>query len=161
MHVPSSHYGLFFLRSPPPYVADFEGGGCATLTDMYSIQKESGPLWVLDADDNIIDGGGGTPTGYWLLTMDLRVHDGVTLIMHGTSVGGDCDVLRIRSDEDGDGAYVSGYGGEHFHELRGHGGSLSFMNTKVGSMGGRGSGGGSAVSLWGQAFLFAGYHHYR
>ncbi|CAN0540939.1 unnamed protein product, partial [Scytosiphon promiscuus] len=67
------------------------GGGCATLTDMYNIQKGSGPLWVLDDDDKIIDGGGGTPSGRWLLTMDLRVHDGVTLVMHGSSVGGDCD----------------------------------------------------------------------
>ncbi|CAN0447418.1 unnamed protein product, partial [Laminaria digitata] len=101
--------------------ADFEGGGCATLTDMYNIQKADGPLWVLDDDDNVIDGGGGTPTGRWLLTMDLRVVDGVTLSVHGTSIGGDADVLRIESD-----------GEDAFHEIRGHGGSLSFVSTKVG-----------------------------
>lgn len=88
---------------------------------MYVTQKGEGPLWVLDEDDNVIDGGGGTPTGRWLLTMELRIVDGVLLSMHGTSIGGDCDVLRIQSD-----------GGEDFHEIRGHGGSLSFRNTKVG-----------------------------
>lgn len=98
---------------------DFEGGGCATLTDMYNIQSGSGPLYTLDDDDNIIDGGGGTPTGRWLLTMNLRVLDGVTLYVHGTSIGGDCDVLRIESTDD------------TYHEVRGYGGSLSFKSTKV------------------------------
>lgn len=97
--------------------SDFEGGGCATLTDMYERYPDgNGPLQILDADDKIV---GGTPTGYWLLTMDLTVVDGVTLSVHGTSIGGDCDVLRIKSTSDS------------FHELRAHGGSLSFMSTKV------------------------------
>lgn len=87
---------------------------------MYEFQGDStdGPLYVLDEDDNIIPGG--TPTGRWLLTRDLRVTNGGTLLVHGTSIGGDCDVLRIRSD-----------GPSAFHEIRGHGGSLSFRSTKV------------------------------
>lgn len=87
---------------------------------MYEQQTSSsdGPLYVLDEDDNVIEGG--SPTGRWLLTRDLRVVDGATLYVHGTSIGGDCDVLRIRSD-----------GPDAFHEIRGHGGSLSFISTKV------------------------------
>ena len=100
---------------------------------MYDTQKGEGPLWVLDDDDNVIDGGLGTPTGRWLLTMNLRVHDGVTLSVHGTSIGGDCDVLRIKSD-----------GSDEFYEVRAHGGNLSFRNTKVGG-GGAGSGMGFSV----------------
>lgn len=86
---------------------------------MYAAQSntDDGPLYVLDEDDEIV---GGDPTGRWLLTRDLRVVDGATLYVHGTSVGGDCDVLRIRSD-----------GSSAFHEIRGHGGSLSFKSTKV------------------------------
>ena len=98
---------------------DFEDGGCATLTDLYNAQDESGPLYTLDDDDNIVDGGGGTPTGRWLLTTSLRVIDNVTLYIHGTSIGGDCDVLRIESTDD------------DYYEIRAHGGSLSFKNTKV------------------------------
>lgn len=100
-------------------MTDFEGGGCATLTDMYNIQKgDDGPLLVLDASDKVVSGG--TPTGRWLMTWDITVVDGVQLLLHGSAVGGDCDVLRIQSD-----------GSSAFHELRGHGGSLSFHSTKV------------------------------
>jgi len=98
---------------------DFEDGGCATLTDMYNAQSGSGPLYTLDDDDNVVDGGGGTPTGRWLLTMNLRVVDDVTLYIHGTGAGGDCDVLRIESTDD------------DYYEIRGYGGSISFKETTV------------------------------
>lgn len=86
---------------------------------MYNKQQENGlvgPLYVLDDSDEVIDG---VPTGRWLLDRDLRVVDGVTLSVHGTSIGGDADVLRIKST------------GSEYYELRGYGGSLSFKSTKV------------------------------
>lgn len=59
------------------------------------------------------------PTGKWLLKGELYIEDGSILYVHGTSIGGDCDELRIQSD------------GATFHEIRGHGGSLSFKSTVV------------------------------
>lgn len=80
------------------HLPDFQGGGCATLTDMYNTQSGSGPLYVLDSSDSVVSGGGGSasPTGRWLLTSGLQVLDDVTLYVHGTSSGGDADVLRIQ-----------------------------------------------------------------
>ncbi|CAN0064999.1 unnamed protein product [Pylaiella littoralis] len=99
----------------------FQGGGCATLTDMYNTQSGSGPLYVLDSSDSVVSGGGGSasPTGRWLLTSGLQVLDDVTLYVHGTSSGGDADVLRIQSTDD------------DFWEIRAWGGSLSFQDTTV------------------------------
>ncbi|CAM9449094.1 unnamed protein product [Scytosiphon promiscuus] len=98
--------------------AYFEGGGCATLTDMYNAQGGAGegPLYVLDEADEVTTG---EPTGRWLLDRDLRVTNGVTLYVHGLSIGGDADVLRIKSTS------------SEFYELRGYGGSLSFKSTTV------------------------------
>ncbi|CAM9458502.1 unnamed protein product, partial [Hapterophycus canaliculatus] len=99
-------------------ISDFEGGGCATFTDMYIAQGgDEGPVYVLDENDEVVPGG--EPTGRWLLDRDLRVVDGVTLYVHGTDIGGDADVLRIKSTS------------SEFYELRGYGGSLSFKSTKV------------------------------
>ncbi|CAN0489702.1 unnamed protein product, partial [Laminaria digitata] len=92
-------------------------GGCATLTTLYEGQGSDGELYILDADGEVT---GGDPTGFWLLSSDLRIVDGVTLYVHGTDADGDADILRIRSNGAGD-----------FYEVRGHGGSLSFKNTKV------------------------------
>lgn len=103
-------------------ISDFEGGGCATLTDLYESRSDNngskGPLYILDDDDNKVEGIA-TPTGRWLLESDLYVEDGSILYMHGTDIGGDCDELRIQSDDD------------VYYEIRGHGGSLSFKNTLV------------------------------
>lgn len=86
---------------------------------MYNAQEPGeGPVYVLDEDDNVVDGAT-TGTGRWLLTRDLRIIDGVTLFVHGLSIGGDADVLRIESTS------------SDFYEVRGHGGSLSFHTTKV------------------------------
>lgn len=82
---------------------DFKGGGCATLTDLYNAQDGKGPLWVLDSNDNKVDGAGGSakPTGRWLLTSNLKIEDDVTLFVEGKGRGGDCDVLRIEVREGG------------------------------------------------------------
>lgn len=85
------------VRAPPPYPTPpppaFTNGGCATLTDLYNAQSGSGPLYVLDSSNSVASG---SPTGRWLLTSSLEVLDGVTLYVHGTSDGGDADVLRIQ-----------------------------------------------------------------
>lgn len=84
---------------------------------MYNAQTgDEGPLYVLNDSDEIV---GGTPTGRWLLDRNLRVVGGATLSVHGLSIGGDADVLRIQSTDD------------DYFELRGYGGSLSFKSTKV------------------------------
>eukprot|EP00752_Nemacystus_decipiens_P017747 g15914.t1 len=99
--------------------AYFEGGGCGTLSLMYEAQGGSdGPLVVLDDSDGALPAGT-APTGRWLLTRNLRVVNGVTLELHGSDAGGDCDVLRIESTDD------------KYFELRGYGGNLSFRNTIV------------------------------
>lgn len=72
-----------------------------------------------DADGNEM-GLGASPTGYWLLKGELYVTDGAILYIHGTSAGGDCNILRIQSEDP-----------PLFHEVRGYGGSLSFESTKV------------------------------
>lgn len=101
-------------------MTDFTGGGCATLTDLFYTEGSDDILFVLDADDIIVDGAS-SPTGRWLLAADVRVEDGSTLYFHGTSIEGDCDVLRIKSE-----------GSSSYYEVRGHGGNLSFKGTKVG-----------------------------
>ncbi|CAM9595723.1 unnamed protein product [Ectocarpus sp. 4 AP-2014] len=118
---PSTCSGTIASISTSSDSSSFSGGGCATLTDMYNTQSGSGPLYVLDSSNNIVSGGGGSasPTGYWLLTSSLEILDGVTLYVHGTSAGGDADVLRIQSTDD------------DFWEIRGWGGSLSFKETTV------------------------------
>lgn len=83
---------------------------------MYNEQSGNGPLYVTDEDGEVV---GGSPTGYWLLDRNLRVVDGVTLSVHGTAIGGDCDYLRIKSTS------------SEYYEVRGYGGNLSFMSTKV------------------------------
>ncbi|CAM9395437.1 unnamed protein product [Ectocarpus sp. 4 AP-2014] len=101
--------------------AYFKSGGCATLTDLYNAQDGKGPLWVLDSNDNKVDGAGGSakPTGRWLLTSNLKIEDDATLFVEGTGRGGDCDVLRIEST------------GSKYWEMFGHGGNMYFEGTKV------------------------------
>lgn len=74
---------------------------------------------MTDEDGNELPEGA-VPTGHWLLKGELYVTGGAILYVHGTSIGGDADTLRIQSEDDG-----------LFHEVRGHGGSLSFRSTFV------------------------------
>eukprot|EP00903_Cladosiphon_okamuranus_P017355 g15989.t1 len=101
------------------------GEGCFTMTDLYDFQeKESngrskGPVYVLDDDDEV-DLNPDSFTGKWLLTSELHITGGGTLYCRGTSIGGDCNELRIEST-----------GPDAYHEVRGHGGNLYFENTVV------------------------------
>eukprot|EP00903_Cladosiphon_okamuranus_P016037 g14807.t2 len=113
---PSTCSGKIAKISPESEESTFTDGGCATLTDMYNAQSGNGPLYVLDSSDDVVSG---SPTGRWLLTSSITILDGVTLYVHGTSDGGDADVLRIESTDD------------DFHEIRAWGGNLSFKGTTV------------------------------
>lgn len=87
------------------------------MTSLYNAIGDSSKVAVTDSSGSVSSG---SPTGYWLLSMDLRINEDSLLEVHGTSSGGDCDYLRIKSD-----------GSSDFYEIRGHGGSLSFKGTKV------------------------------
>ena len=103
-------------------------GGCITLTEIYNALLDddgepTGPLYIMDEDDNKLDDADETPTGRWLLTDELYIEDGVTLKVWGVdnAVGeeGDADVLRLESNKD------------HYFNLRAWGGNLSFISTTV------------------------------
>ena len=94
------------------YVESLDGtrGGCTSLTHIYeTLGADKSPLFPLD-----------TP-GEWYLGNELYVLDGITLEVHGTASGGDCDFLKMKSDS------------ESFVYIRGHGASLDFVNTHVSS----------------------------
>lgn len=100
---------------------DIEGknkGECFTLTDLWLARGKKGPLYVTDQDG--VEISSSVPTGYWLLKGELYVTGGATLYVHGTAIGGDADILRIQSDSP-----------PLFHEVRAHGGNLSFKSTFV------------------------------
>lgn len=89
----STHHVNTHIVTTTGHDPDLKSGGCTSLTDVYNAQSGDGPLYVLDADDNIVDS---VPTGRWLLTASLVVEDNVTLFVKGKDRGGDCDVLRIQ-----------------------------------------------------------------
>lgn len=92
------------------YVESLDGtrGGCTSLSHVYeTLGADSSPLYPLETE------------GEWYLGNELYVLDGITLEVRGTSDGGDCDYLKLKSDGDG------------FVYIRGHGASLDFVNTKV------------------------------
>ena len=101
------------------YVESIDGtrGGCATLSQIWEkIGKlDLGPLYPVD----LLNDPSPVETGVWLLAEDLYIEDGITLDVVGTSVGGDADELRLLSNS------------QTFINLRAHGGSLNFDNTKV------------------------------
>ncbi|CAN0190743.1 unnamed protein product [Ectocarpus sp. 6 AP-2014] len=99
-------------------------GGCATLSDVLAERVEKngtvkGPLYPLNpvTGEKIMNAS--QVTGHWLIEADLYVTNGVTLQLHGSASGGDCDALRIKSTD------------TEFFNLRGHGGSLDFLDTNI------------------------------
>ncbi|CAM9291348.1 unnamed protein product, partial [Sphacelaria rigidula] len=99
-------------------------GGCITLTEIYAALLDdngepTGPLYIMDDEDNKLEVADETATGRWLLTEEVYIQGGVTLIVWGAEMGGDADVLRLEST------------GSNFFNLRAYGGSLSFMFTTV------------------------------
>ncbi|CBN77785.1 Mannuronan C-5-epimerase N-terminal fragment [Ectocarpus siliculosus] len=103
---------------------DAEGEGCFTITDLYNFRLESdgsakGPIFNLDDSYNTVL----NPkvlSNKWLLTAELHITGGAVFYCRGSSIGGDCDELRIQST-----------GPTDFHEVRAHGGSMYFESTIV------------------------------
>lgn len=91
------------------YLESVDGsrGGCTDPRSIYEALGPTSPLYPLE-----------TP-GEWMLAESLYVSDGIVFKVYGTGAGGECDYLKLRSDAD---TVVN---------LRAHGGSLDFMNTKV------------------------------
>jgi len=90
------------------YLESLDGtlGGCMTLTGIYE---------KLQPNETVLS----VTSGEWFLGSELIVEDGITLEIYGTSVGGDCDYLKMKSDSQGS------------VFIRAHGGSLDISNTKV------------------------------
>ena len=102
----------FASSSNRVYVESVDGtrGGCSSLTHIYeTLGTDKSPVFPLE-----------TP-GEWYLGSELYVLDGITLEVHGTSAGGDCDYLKMKSDSTG-----------HVY-VRAHGGSLDILSTEVSS----------------------------
>lgn len=100
----------FASSSNRVYVESLDGsrGGCSSLTHIYeTLGADKSPVYPLET------------SGEWYLESELYVLDGITLEIYGTSVGGDCDYLKMKSDSTG-----------HVY-VRAHGGSLDIMDTKV------------------------------
>ena len=92
------------------YVESLDGsrGGCMTLRGIYDrLSPEKSPVYPLD-----------TP-GEWYLESELFSLDGITLQIFGSEAGGDVDWLKVKSGSNG------------FVYIRGHGGSLDILSTKI------------------------------
>lgn len=97
------------------HVNSNQNGGCITLTDVWKALESEHliPIDPVTKRHSLIY------TGTWYLNEDLYIEDGVTLNLFGTSRGGDCDELLMKSNSTG------------FVNLRGNGGSLNLLDTKV------------------------------
>ncbi|CAM9884349.1 unnamed protein product [Scytosiphon promiscuus] len=87
-------------------------GGCANLTQILDFRQEKNGTVKKIMNASLV-------TGHWLIEADLYVMNGVTLELHGSASGGDCDALRILSTD------------TTIHNMRGHGGNLDFMDTII------------------------------
>lgn len=67
-----------------------ENGGTTTLTQIRA-NTPSLPAGALTRSGNV-----------WYLAAELRLEDGVTLLLHGSAIGGDVDELRLKSDSSGE-----------------------------------------------------------
>jgi parallel beta-helix repeat protein len=67
-----------------------ENGGTTTLTQIRA-STPSLPASALTRSGNT-----------WTLNVELRIEDGVRLVLHGSTVGGDVDELRLKSDSGGE-----------------------------------------------------------
>ncbi|CAM9179603.1 unnamed protein product [Pylaiella littoralis] len=102
-------------------------GGCVMLEQIWMArgggepEGVKAPLYAVDSDGAV----SANATGIWLLTEDLYVKDGITLKLWGSVAGGDTDELRLKSAPAVDG------GNATVINLRGHGGNIDILHTKV------------------------------
>lgn len=91
-------------------------GGEITPTEIWNAIKEKYPIFYPVNDDMSQSD---VVTGKWYLEDDLYIYNDVLLNLIGSTSGGDCDELYLRSDAD---KYIN---------VRGHGGSLMVRDTLV------------------------------
>jgi parallel beta-helix repeat protein len=97
---------LSLIAASPSFAATFrystsnnriyieKGGASATLSDVKNALPNA-PLDLVSSSPKI-----------WLLRANLQISDGSVLVLHGVSIGGDVDELRIQSNNDSSG-YVT------------------------------------------------------
>src|ERR1041384_5431620 len=97
---------LALLAASPSFAATFRystsnnriyienGGAAATLTDVKNALPNA-PLDLVSTSPKV-----------WLLRANLNIADGSTLLLHGTSIGGDVDYLRLQSNNDSTGFVI-------------------------------------------------------
>lgn len=84
----ASASAVSFRWSSGSYRIYVEGTGSAMLSDVKAALPNA-PLFQ-------------TSPGVWHLRANLQVADGATLIIHGTKIGGDCNELRLQSNNNAD-----------------------------------------------------------
>src|SRR5881394_2545398 len=84
--LPSPGQGATFHWAATSNRIYVEGGGSATLSDIKA-GLPNAPLDLVDATNHI-----------WLLRANVQIRDGTTLVLHGSSGGGDVDLLRLQSN---------------------------------------------------------------
>ncbi|CAM9370594.1 unnamed protein product, partial [Hapterophycus canaliculatus] len=120
----SATTGRLYLESSTPGAR----GGCVTVDQIWTARgggTKTGAKAPLYAVDPVNGSYSSVITGTWLLEEDLYVEDGITLKVWGNASGGYADELRLKSTP-----AVGGMNATYIN-LRAHGGSLDFENTKV------------------------------
>eukprot|EP00904_Undaria_pinnatifida_P008377 jgi/Undpi1/466/HiC_scaffold_1.g00462.m1 len=103
-------------------------GGCVSIDEIWAARGggakggAKAPLFAVDPETGVYSD---TITGTWLLEESLYVEDGITLKVWGNASGGLCDELRLKSVP-----ATATTNASHIN-LRAHGGSLDFENTRV------------------------------
>ncbi len=103
-----------------------------TLTDLLTIIGPSGPLAEV-------------ATGEWLLTANLRLTDGAKLKLYGSSIGGDVDYLKLKSDNTTD--------PNNYVFIRADHGTLDIRSTKITSWDTAANNVDTETDTYGRAFI--------
>ncbi|CAM9244630.1 unnamed protein product, partial [Choristocarpus tenellus] len=97
-----------------------EGGGCTNLTSIYNARLDTlgpkGPLYYFNLEKKTVSD---TWTGTWFIDSDVFIEGDSLLELTGSDIGGDCDRLLMKSDDQG------------FIQIRAYGGRLLIENTVV------------------------------
>ncbi len=112
------------------------GDTTCTLTELRALSPREVPLELVDAAHNI-----------WLLGANLQVEDGASVVFEGSSVGGDVDELRLRSNN------TSALNARV--EIRAEWGTLTFRGTRVTSWDEHAGGPDTEYDVYGRAFVRA------
>eukprot|EP00903_Cladosiphon_okamuranus_P020616 g18926.t1 len=120
----SATTGRLYLEAGVPG----ERGGCVTIDQIWEARGggtkagAKAPLYAVHPETGAVSE---NITGTWLLEEDLYVEDGIVLKVWGAASGGYADELRLKSSP------ATATANATYINLRAHGGSLDFENTKV------------------------------